>query len=135
MARQLEAKYKNDYLAMKYPTKLQMKNVRLGPIPQVKFSRMYKVTQRRADAIVKDGDTIVIIETKLRKINEAIGQLLAYRQLFRETPELSEWKSYGVRCELVTPIEDVAAKRSAASEGIDYVRYQPAWVLTELAKK
>ena len=135
MAQQHEARYKNQYLQQFYLDKLQMKNVRLGPLPNVPLSQAFKVTQRRADAIVKDGTSILIIETKLDRQAQAVGQLKLYKELFYKTPELREWSQYSVQLELVVPVRDAMVEGLCHSEGIKYVVFGPQWVLNLLAVK
>lgn len=134
MTRQLEAKFRNKYLMMNYPDKLQWKNARLGPLPDVPLAKMYSVTQRRADAIVKEDRTIIIIETKLRKFGEAVGQLQLYRDLFKETPEFSEFKDYQIKLQLVVPREDIHIKSLCNDRGIDFIVFPDAETLRELSK-
>lgn len=50
----------------------------------------YALTTKRIDALFRRGDTTTIIEVKPRAGLSAIGQLIGYRDLYRQTPDFPE---------------------------------------------
>ena len=94
---QNEAKLVNAWLWKYHRDKLQWKRVRLGPLPSHSLAKMYMVTLRWADAVVVDKGTVYIIEAKLKPNAGAIGQLLQYQSLFKDTPEFSQIANYPVK--------------------------------------
>jgi len=132
MGQQREAKFVNEWLMMKFPSSLQWKRVRLGPLPDKKLGALMKITLRWADAIVFDGETVFIIEAKLRSDLGALAQLEEYRALFRETPEFSILKDKPVEMILLLPYGWADLVRAAAQRGIRVEIFMPAWLYESL---
>ena len=128
MARQMEGKYINEFLAKHYFDKHYETRQWLGLPPMKEFREMYSVTGRWADAIVFEPHQITIIEAKLKPTPEAIGQLLAYEDLFKRTPRFSQYWHLPVRLVLVTTKEDDTVKALCESNGIEYVVFRPKWI-------
>jgi hypothetical protein len=123
-----EYKLVNDYLAAKYPTKTKWKRVRLGPLPDVTMSRLFKVANLYADAIVWDEPNIIIIEAKMKPVSSAIGQLEAYAKLFPQTPDFSEYKDDPIKLVLLTTYVNITIQNMCKEKGIEYVVFAPSWV-------
>ena len=135
MARQLEARLVNEWLFANYPTSLQWRRVRLGPVPTKEYAAMYKVILRWADAIAFDGNTVVIIEGKMRPEPGAISQLEEYEKLLRQTPEFAHYWDRPVKKVLLTTIVDENLKQSCEQRGIAYEVYTPKWAEDYLRQK
>jgi len=125
---QSEAKYVNDFLATKFPTALQWKRVRLGPLPNVEQARLYQITLRWADAVIYDGKDVSIVEAKIANQVGGLAQLELYAKLFRETPEFSAYKGADVKLILVAPKFERDVDNLARSKNIQYVVFKPAWL-------
>lgn len=125
-----------DYLADRYPGRRWWTNVRVGPIdphvPRPDLSeaqrKLMGAFRRYADAVVLDGDTLVIVETTIFKAVEKIGPLLEYARLLPQTPEFAEWRGLPIRAELVSPIPDQRAAELAGQVGITFVTWEPPWL-------
>lgn len=135
MAQQYEAKYVNEWLLLNYPNKPYWKRVHLGPLPKKTLARMYLVTQRWADAVIKNGDSIVLVEAKLRPTAAAVGQLLLYKDLFRQTDMFREFWGFPLKLVFLTTREDKDIKAQCDAHDIDYVVYRPKWVIDYLVKR
>jgi len=114
----------NAYLWDKHRFHKQWRRVRLGVVPTKEMAKMYMVLLRWADAIVDDGEKIIIIEAKLRPNAGAVGQLLHYKKLFRETPEFSSYKNTPIQLVLLTTMMDLAIAELCSNYDIKYVVYK-----------
>jgi hypothetical protein len=117
---------------IKFPTALQWKRVRLGPIPDKDLGALMKITLRWVDAVVFDGNTVYLIEAKLKSDLGAISQLKEYRMLFRDTPEFSILRDKPVEMILLIPFEWVDLIDAAKREGIRVEIFKPAWLYKEM---
>ena len=106
----------------------QWKRVRLGPTPDKDFARMYKVIMRFADAIIDDGDVILIIEAKMRPEPGVISQLEEYEKLFKETPEFSDYWDHRIQKVLLTTMEDASLRVTCEEHQVKYVIFKRPWV-------
>lgn len=113
----------------------QWKRVRLGPLPNVEMARAYKVTQRWADAVFVDDDTIHIVEAKMYPDASAFGQLELYATLIRDTPEFSAYTNLPVKLIFLTTKKDNPLFEMATQKGIAYEIYNPEWVEEYLKKR
>jgi len=135
MTQQREIRFLNEWLRLKYPTALIWKRVRLGPIPDKKLGNLLKITLRWADAVVYDGEKVIIIESKLRPDLGAISQLKEYGRLFYETPEFEMLRDKPVELHLLLPYEWKDMVAAAQREGIIVDIFKPAWLYKEMGWK
>jgi len=131
MAQQKEARLVNEWLMLNHPNALQWRRVRLGPLPNKELARMYMVTLRWADAIYVEDGTVFIVEAKMRPDLGAISQLKAYKDLFYQTPEFTEFRNRPVELILLTTRRDPVLFDMCKREGIHYEVYAPAWLFQE----
>lgn len=115
----------NQWLWDKHRTALQWRRVRLGTLPTHELARMYMVLLRWADAIFFEDDTIHIVEAKLRPKADAVGQLLLYKKLFRNTPEFKEYWEKRIKLIYLTTMPDLALIELCKEKDIEYVIYEP----------
>ena len=134
MAQQREGRLVNEWLWKTYPTKLQWKRVRLGQTPNKVEAAYYKVHLRWADAIVINDMDVVIIEGKIRPGFGALGQLEAYKELFKKTPEFMDYWNRNIKLVLLTAWHDENIKTECERKNIDYVFFQPDWIKPYLAQ-
>jgi len=120
---------------LKFPTAMQWRRVRVGPIPDKKLGRLMKITLRWVDAVVYDGTNVYIIEAKLRPELGAISQLKEYVRLFRETPEFSMIRDKPIVPILLLPYEWKDLIDAARREGIQVEIYKPRWLYEEMGWK
>ncbi len=135
MNQQREQRLLNQYLQENFRDKPQWTRVRLGPAATKGEARLFKVGMRWADAIVKNGDEILIFEAKLRPDAGAIGQLQVYSDLFRKTPEFSDFATLPIRMIFLTTKLDMGLKSQTDRLGIEYVVFNPPWVATFLQER
>ncbi len=137
---QRERRYVVEYVMLAYPNCPVFFNLRVGALPQdlarrypgQDMDRLARVWKRFADAVVVLPDSLVLIETKLRRPTEAIGEIISYRAVLWETPELQAYGKLPVRCELVTVQDDPQLRPALVAQGIQIVIYAPQWALDYL---
>jgi len=138
--KQRERRYVPDYVEMKFPDRVAVfYNMAIGPPPEEMFSAYPEIPLahfRRwrfwIDAVVILKERLVLIEGKLRKPQEGLGQLLFYKSLLPKTPELAPYAARPVEMVLVVPREDPRVITYAQSVGITTEIYQPEWVIEYL---
>ena len=118
----------NEYLNKVYPNNLQWKHVRLGQVPDVDEARLYQVTLRYADAIVKVGEKLVIVETKIKANGGVVGQLEHYKELIAVTPAFHEFRLLPVELEVVTTLEDRNLRSFVEGKNMKFIVFAPEWV-------
>lgn len=129
MAQQVEARLVNEYLWEHYKDKPQWKRVRLGQVNDKEQAALYSVTLRWVDAVVLDGEQLILIEAKVKPDLGAMGQLEEYSKLIRLTPEFSQYSSFPHKLIIVTTRADLNMMKSSVERGIEYVIYAPDWVI------
>jgi len=135
MTQQREKRLLNEWLAEFHPTDLQWRRVRLGAIPTKRKGREFLVGLRWCDAIYIKDDIVHIVEAKIKPDLGVIGQLEHYHDLFYRTPEFSQYKDKQVQLVLLTAWPDLEVKALCMKKGIEYVLYQPEWILPYLAER
>ena len=134
--KQRERRYVPEYVNEKYPVRVAViYNMPIGPAPEdlVKKNPEIPLAAFRRwrffiDAVVITTDKMVLIEGKLRKPAEGLGQLLLYKRLLPETPELDPYKHLPVEMRLVTPRPDPRIIEAANGMGINIEIYTKPWV-------
>lgn len=86
---------------------------------------MYMVTLRWADAIVVKDGNVSIIEAKLTPRADAVGQLMLYEKLFRETPEFKVYWNNPIQKVFLCPKLDLALAELCSEKDIKYEVYNP----------
>ena len=110
----------NAWLWDKHRTDLQWRRVRLGVLPTKELARMYMTILRWADAIVITDGQVLIIEAKLRAAPGAISQLELYEELFRETPEFTQYKDWPIQKVLLSGAMDLNMVQLASKKEIKF---------------
>jgi len=128
MVAQKEARYVNEWLAIKHPAAPQWKRQRLGPVATQEQARLLSVTLRWVDAIfIKDG-IVHLVEAKLKPDAKAIIQLRMYDSLFPQTPQFMTWWNFPRRKILVTTREDPEVQKLAIQDGVIYEVFNPPFL-------
>ncbi len=126
MVQQKESILLTKWLAEFHRSDKQWKRVRLGIPANPEEAKLYSVLLRWADAVVESDGEILIVETKLRPEFGAIGQLEGYKELFKVTPEFSDYENWPVKMVLVSPVLDLGIAEIASKKGIIYDVWKPA---------
>jgi len=137
---QRERRYVPEFVNEKYPTRVAVVyNMAVGPPPEqlaLKHPEIPLENFRRwrfwIDAVVIMRNSLVLLEGKLRKPVEGLGQLLLYRALLPQTPELKPYAHLVVDMVLVTPRPDPRVIGVAASLGIQVEVFTPQWAMDYL---
>jgi hypothetical protein len=82
----------------------------------------------KADAIVVTGTTLKVVEAKIVSVKNGLGDLMLYRELIPDTPELQPFLPRQVECWLVAPWVTDYIVRLAERLNILIDVYNPAWV-------
>lgn len=134
--KQREKRYVPEFINEKYPDRISVfYNMAVGPppaelqkanpeIPLAHFRRW----RFWIDAVVITENRMILIEGKIRKPAEGLGQLLLYRALLPQTPELDPYKLYPIEMVLVTPRPDPRVIGVANSLGITIEIWTKPWV-------
>jgi len=129
MVQQKESILLTEWLKTFHRTDKQWKRVRLGIPANPEEAKLYSVLLRWADAVVESDGEILIIETKLRPDLGAIGQLEGYKELFKVTPEFSDYVNWPIKLVLVSPVMDLGIAEICTKKGIIYEVWQPKkWI-------
>lgn len=114
-------------------------NLRLGPPPEMGKTlypelpeSYWRVWKKWADAVVVTNDRIILVEGELRRPITALGEMVTYRDLIRQTPELAPYRDLPIEMHLVTPREDPDLIRTATEHGVKVVIFKPLWALDYL---
>ncbi len=139
----VERRYCSEYVIKFYPPNTRVKyNAPLG-LPSEEMTNAYpeldlkffKPWRKYADAIVPHGVYLDIIETKIWAPEKGITDLLEYRELLAETPELAEFKDLIPRLILVVPFTRPHWERMAKRYEINLIIWRPDWVVPHLKKR
>lgn len=115
-----ESRFVNKWLWVYHRDKPQWRRTRLGALPDKEMSALYSVTLRWADAIILDGNELVIVEAKLNPVAGAIGQLELYRELIRATPEFDRFSNLPIKLVFLTTRLDLQLLQFCTAKGITY---------------
>lgn len=134
--KQRERRYVPEFVEERYAERVSVfYNMAVGPPPEemTKAHPEIPLSHFRRwrfwiDAVVITTNRLILIEGKIRKPAEGIGQILLYRSLLTETPELEPWKLLPVEMVLVTPRPDPRIIKFANTYGINIVIWTRPWV-------
>lgn len=115
-----ETQFVNRWLREKHPNPPLWIRPRLGKAAFPEQARLLSVTLRFPDAIFIESGIVHIVEAKLKLLSQAIGQLLLYQKLFRDTLEFEPWWDSPMKMILLTTRVDQAVKELAEAQGIIY---------------
>ena len=125
MVQQKESVLVNRWLAKFHRTALQWTRVRLGIPANPEEAKLYSVLLRWADAIFIEKGFVNIVEGKLRPEFGAIGQLEGYGDLFKVTPEFSQYEEWPIKLILLSPVMDLGIAQICTKKGITYEVWKP----------
>ncbi len=128
MTQQLEKRLVNEYFAENFVDKHVHRRVALGISQVPMINKSMDVITRWADAIVFEPGRITIIEFKMEPKPDAVGQLLEYEKLFRQTYSYKDYWKLPIYKILVTTRVDVHLKELCEEQGIEYQMFRPDWI-------
>ena len=128
MTQQLEKRLVNEYFSEHFLDKHVQRRVALGPTSVLMVNKALNVVTRWADAIIFDTDRITIVEFKMEPKPDAVGQLLEYEKLFRQTLGFQNYWKLPIYKILVTTRVDDALKELSEEQSIDYQVFRPDWI-------
>jgi len=134
--KQRERRYVPEYVNERFPDRVAVfYNMAIGPAPETLYRAHPEIPIEHfrrwrfwIDAVVILRDKMILVEGKIRTPAEGLGQLLFYRALLPQTPELSPYADLPVEMRLVTPRPDPRVIGFAASVGIVIDIWSKDWV-------
>ena len=141
--RGVERRYSVEYVLKNYPKKTRVKyNAPLGLPPQEARDRYptrdikyFRPWRKYTDALVVDPPHLDIIECKIWHPESGFVDLLEYRELIPETPELEEFKHLSIRLILVAPFIRPHWERMAIKYEVNFIVWRPSWVTPLLVER
>ena len=131
-----ERRYIAEYLKEQYPKGNWQLNVELGRIPSeyvqrygmTKAAALFRPTRPRVDAVIWEPGAYTLVEAKLRDIKAGIGDLLYYKAVLPETPDLPYYEGQPYRLRLVVPWMIEWIKQVSDAAGVEVVVYWQEWI-------
>lgn len=139
----VERRYSVEYVLKNYPEDTRVKyNAPLGLPPKEALERypsdplkFFKPWRKYTDATVIYPPYLDIIECKIWSPEKGFADLLEYRELIPETPELQEFTDLTVRLFLVIPFVRPHWESMAQRYEINLVIWRPDWVVPLLKER
>ena len=133
---QRDRRYVAEYIDQLYPYAKVWYNLRLGPppigvaekYPGVDVNRYARVWKKTCDAVVVTENEVILIEGELRRPLLALGELISYRDLLFQTPELAAYAKMPVKSILLCPVYDPTLELQLKENKIEAVVFRPKWV-------
>lgn len=132
-----ERRYIVEWANLRFPEAEKMFNVPLGPVPESliaelgsleKAARTFRSWRPKIDAVLKLPDKAIFAEAEILDPKNAIGDLLYYRELIPETPDLGEILNMKHEFWLVIPTYLKWVQEFATKRGIVVDIYTPEWL-------
>lgn len=125
-----------EWAAAKYPGQRLLEQVRLGPTmahlvgvtltPALEAA--LRVNNWYADGLIALEHEILCIESKMKPIPGAVGQVLFYMQQLRATPDLQAWMTLPLIPVVLFAEDDAGVSNFARRLGCRVEVYSPAWI-------
>jgi len=122
---QLESVLLTKWLKTFHRTAPQWKRVRVGEVADKEEAKFYKVILRWCDAVFIEDGFVHIVEAKLRPDLGAIGQLEGYKELFKVTPEFSQYINYPIKMILLSATLDLNIAELCQKKDITFEVWKP----------
>lgn len=143
LLRGVERRYSIEYVNKNYPPDTRVKyNAPLGLPPQEALDqypgadlKIFKPWRKYTDATVINPPYLDLIECKIWSPEKGFTDLLEYRELLPQTPELEEFKDLTVRLFLVIPFVRPHWESMASKYEINLVIWRPDWVVPFLQER
>ena len=136
MAEERERRMISEWALDRHPQDIVRFNLPLGAIPanlpqvtsEGKRTGAARPWRLRADAVVICPDRLRIVEAKILSTKSALGDLLLYRPLVDETPELQMYMPRTIEMVAVVPWESESIQAIARPLGITIDVFEPDWL-------
>jgi hypothetical protein len=136
MAQQVESRLVSEFMLDRFPGGEWKLRVPLGPAvdnvlqmgDQGRLLRSSRPFRFEADAVCFADGKLTLIEGKLLRLREGLGDLVVYRHLVERTPELRPFAGRPVRLWLLTPWWGTWLGELAGELGVEVQVYAPDWV-------
>jgi len=134
--KQRERRYVPEYVREKFPNLVAfLQNLAVGPPPEALWKAHPEIPFEHfrrwrfwIDGVVILPDRMILLEGKIRDPVSGLGQLLVYKALLPETPELAPYTHLPIEMRLVTPRPDPRVIGVATSLGIVVDIWTKPWV-------
>ncbi len=131
-----ERRFIAEYMMKTWPEGKWQLNVELGPIPQEYVQRygmeraaaLFRPTRPRVDAVKWLPGAYYLIEAKIRDIKAGIGDLLYYKGMVSQTPDLPYYEGQPIIYRLVVPWMIDWIKAAADSAQVEVVVFMADWI-------
>lgn len=132
----------SEYVAMQFPNSPVTFNLRLFTPKSVAISGLSKEASNRllsraglyVDALIQHGGGVILIEAKVEMESQALGQLLIYKELIKETPGYVYLTDEAITLRLVSPIKKPWIDDVLAKYDIEVDHWAPKWIIDYLAE-
>lgn len=139
----VERRYVAEYCINNYPENTRVKyNAPIGLPPEEIRNRypgadlkFFKPWRKYTDAIVPFGVYLDVIEAKVWDPDKGFADLMVYRELLPETPELNEFSDLIPRLILLIPFVRYYWERMAKRLEINLILWRPDWLVPHLQKR
>jgi len=139
----VQDRYLLEYVNTRFPERVAyFRNFAIGPTPEELTKRhpelpeaYFRRWRRYADAIVILKDKMVCLEADVYHSRRGIADLIEYRRLVPQTPELRRWLELPLEIRLVVPIVDPTTVETAAEVGAIVDQFLPDWLKPILRKR
>lgn len=136
-----ETQFLAEWINEFHPHERVMFRVRLGKIKRDSLPqdldeseiKMLSVYKYWADAIIIRSDELILVEAKLKPSTAVIGQIMLYRKLIKETPDLEPYWHLPIRAVLLQATYEGYVNEMCESMGIQVIYWCPPWVKDYLA--
>jgi len=140
-----ERRYIVEWAEHRFPGCEKRFNVPLGPVPSslveevglTKALKVFRPWRPDVDAVIICPDKLIIAEAEILRPKDAIGDLLVYRDLVPDTPELKQFLDRPLEAWLVVPWSVTWVKEACDKYKIKLDLFVPDWIkdyLEELHK-
>ena len=138
LRREIEPRWVSWYIKENYPDAEVRLRCPLGRIPDelkelhgpAKAAKVYRPWRPEVDALVILPGAILLIEAKIFKYRNGLGQLIIYGALVRRTPELDVFQDRPILMHLLLPTPIPWIVDVAPEFGIEVVTAAPEWLMT-----
>lgn len=132
-----------EWVGLRYSSAQVWYELRLGPTARTllgvqvspALEAMLRVANWYADAVIVDGNEIVLVEAKVEPTPSAVGQVLWYYQLARATPALAPYTNLAIVPTVLFGEDDEQLNAWVRSMGIRVELYTPPWIAEYLVNR
>jgi hypothetical protein len=133
---QRERRYIVEWAETRYPGAKKIFNAPIGPVPQqiietfgfTKGIRFFRPYRHKIDCLVFLSDKLIAAEAEIWIPKSAIRDLILYKQLLPQSPDLGEWKNKPMEFWLVMPERIGWVEEIARQNGIFIDIFKPDWI-------